>query len=71
MIVYSLFMAPAIKIWYMTRGYDVDLEIAKQKEIRARTRAEEQEKAKSRAAVRQCLINPSLCGRVADENRER
>jgi hypothetical protein len=24
LIVYSLFMAPAIKIWYMTRGYDID-----------------------------------------------
>jgi hypothetical protein len=71
LIVYSLFMAPAIKIWYMTRGYDIDEEIAKQREIKARTRAEEAEKAKDRAAVRQCRINPSLCGRVADDQKER
>ena len=46
LIVYSLFMAPAIKIWYMTRGYDVDEEIAKHQNRAARLRYEEDEKNK-------------------------
>ena len=71
LIVYGLFMAPAIKIWYFTRGFNVDEIVAAHKQKIAREKYEEEMKAKKRAAQQQCLINPSLCGAMAEENRQR
>lgn len=67
LIGYELAMAPAIKIWFFTKDYDVDklVKEARAEAKRKKLLAEEEERRKKEEM--RCVYQPQLCGAALAE----